>query len=99
MNVRIVNKTKNSVKIEIEGEGHTFCNILQKTLLLDRDVEYAGYNVPHPLTNNSFVELKVKGSRKAEKILITSAKKNGAEAKEFEEKIGKALVKYSPRNE
>ena len=99
MNIRIVNKTKNSVKIEIEGEGHTFCNILQKTLLLDRDVEYAGYNVPHPLTNNSFVELRIKGSRKAEKILISSAKKIGTEAKEFEEKIGVALAKYSPRNE
>jgi DNA-directed RNA polymerase subunit L len=99
MKIRVVNRTKNNVKIEIEGEGHTFCNILQKTLLLDRDVEYAGYNVPHPLTNNSFVELKVKGSKKAEKILISSAKKIESEAKEFEEKIEAALAKYSPRNE
>ena len=99
MKVNILERTKNSLKIELEGEGHTFCNILQKTLLLDRDVEYAGYNVPHPLTNASFVELKVKGSRRAEKVLISSAKKIGTDAKEFEEKIGAALAKYSPRNE
>ena len=99
MNIRVVNKTKNSVKIEIDGEGHTFCNVLQKTLLQDRDVEYAGYNVPHPLTNNSFLELKVKGSKKPEKILIMSAKKIGVEAEEFKEKIGQALAKYSPKNE
>ena len=99
MEIKVLNKTKNALKIEIDGEGHSFCNILQKTLIKNKDVEFAGYNVPHPLTNKAIVEIKVKGSKKPEKLLITSAKEIGVTADEFKEKMIKAINKYKPKAE
>ena len=52
MKINILKKTKNELKIEIEGEGHTFCNLLQDALLEDKSVEMAGYDIPHPLQAN-----------------------------------------------
>jgi len=99
MDIKIIKRIKNDVKIEVEGEGHTYCNILQKTLIKNKDVEFAGYNVPHPLTNKAIIRLKVKGNKKPEKILVAAAKEISAEADEFKEKIVDAIEKYKPKAE
>lgn len=69
MKVNILNKTENELKIEIEGEGHTFCNVVQKALLKDKTVDLAGYNVPHPLTSNPVIYVRTKNKRKPETVL------------------------------
>jgi len=69
MKVNILNKTENELKIEIEGEGHTFCNVVQKALLKDKTVDLAGYNVPHPLTSSPVIYVRTKNKRKPETVL------------------------------
>ena len=99
MELKVLKRTKNGLKLEIDGEGHSFCNILQKTLIKDKDVEFAGYNVPHPLMNKAVVEIRVKGTKKPEKILMTSAKEISSNTEEFKDKMAKAVAKYKPKAE
>jgi DNA-directed RNA polymerase subunit L len=93
MKVNILSKTKNELKIEVEGEGHTFCNILQKTLLKDSSVEFAGYEIPHPLTSNPIIYVRTKIQRSPERALANAAKKIGADAEEFRRMFEEAWKK------
>lgn len=69
MKINILEKTKNKLKIELEGEGHTFCNLLTHTLLQDNIVEMAGYDIPHPLISNPILQIRMKGNRSPENAL------------------------------
>ena len=60
LRIKTIKKSKDELKLEIEGEGHTFCNLLQNTLVEDRSVTNAGYDTPHPLTEKSIIYIKVK---------------------------------------
>ena len=93
MKVNILNKTKNELKIEIEGEGHTFCNVLHKTLLKDSSVEFAGYEIPHPLTANPIMYIRTKTQKSPEIALTNAAKKIGADAEEFRRMFEEAWKK------
>lgn len=55
-----MSKSKNELRLEIVGEDHTFCNLLQSVLLEDKNVEIAGYDQPHPLIRSSVVYLRTK---------------------------------------
>lgn len=90
MKVNVLKKTRNELKIEIEGEGHTFCNALQQVLLEDRSVEFAGYDLTHPLVGQSVIYIRVKGTRKPERVLINAAKKLGVKTAEAREAFEKA---------
>ncbi len=49
MDIKIIEEKKDRLIFEIEGESHTFCNILKKELWNDEHVKVAGYNIDHPL--------------------------------------------------
>jgi len=91
MKIKVLKREGNELKFELEGEGHTFCNLLQKVLLQDEEVEMAGYNIAHPLTANPVVYVKTKGTKSPEKVLIKAAEKIKEMRKEFEEALNKAL--------
>ena len=91
MKIKILKREKNELKFELEGEGHTFCNLLQKALLESKDVEMAGYNIPHPLAANPIVYVRTKGKKAPEKVLIEVAEKMKEMQKEFMEAFNKAL--------
>jgi len=91
MKIKVLKREGNELKFELEGEGHTFCNLLQKVLLQDEEVEMAGYNIAHPLTANPVVYVKTKGTKSPEKVLIEAAEKIKEMRKEFEEALNKAL--------
>jgi DNA-directed RNA polymerase subunit L len=74
MDIRILEKTKDELRIEISGEGHTFCNLLQKALLEDDTVEIGGYSLEHPLISNPVVHVIMKPKRKPEKRPETALK-------------------------
>ncbi len=92
--IKILKKTANELKIEIEGEGHTFGNVLQKALLEDDTIEMAGYNIKHPLISNPTVYLRTKEKRKPEVALRDAAKKIRARSKEFRESFKRALKEW-----
>ncbi len=91
MKVKILKRDSQEVKIEIEGEGHTFCNTLQKVLLEDKTVEMAGYDIPHPLTANPIVYVRTREQRKPEAALREAAQKLQQRNNEFREAFKRAL--------
>ena len=73
------------MKVEVEGEGHTFGNLMQETLLEDKTVDWAGYDQPHPLFRQSIITVRVKGEAQPEKALERASKKIRADTDEFVE--------------
>lgn len=92
MNLKVLQRSKNELKLEIQGEGHTFCNLLQYVLLQDKGVEMAGYDVPHPLVPNAVLYLRTKRESSPEKALSRALEKVGEMSNEFMEKLDKATA-------
>ena len=92
MNLKILQSSKNELKIELQGEGHTFCNLLQSVLLQDKGVEMAGYDVPHPLIPNSILYVRTKRESSPERALARALAKVGEMSNEFLEKLDKATA-------
>ncbi len=91
MRVEFLKRTSNELKLKIEGEGHTLCNLLQKTLLEDDTIEMAGYDVPHPLVDSAIVYVHTKGKRRAETAVKEATEKIIARNKDFKKSFTKAL--------
>jgi len=88
--LKVLTKSKNELKLELQGEGHTFCNLLQWILLQDKSVEMAGYDVPHPLLPSAILYVRTKREASPEKILTRALSKVGEMTNEFLEKLDKA---------
>jgi DNA-directed RNA polymerase subunit L len=91
MKINVLKRTPNELKIEVEGESHTLCNVLQKALLEDGTIEMAGYNVPHPLVDRAIVHVHTKGQRKPEAAIKEAVEKILSQSKEFKKSFQKAL--------
>jgi DNA-directed RNA polymerase subunit L len=86
--INVLKKSDNELKIEIEGGTHGICNLLAKRLLEDKTVDFAGYDVPHPLASNPVIYVRMKGKAKPEEALIRAVEKvreaNDAFSKELD---------------
>ena len=91
MKVNILNKSGKELKIELEGTGHGLCNLLQKQLLEDKNVDMAGYDIPHPLASNPIIYIRMKGAAKPEDALKKAAQKARDANKVFSDALQKAL--------
>lgn len=87
MKVKVLKKADNELKIEIEGSSHGLCNLIQKRLLEDKRVEFAGYDVPHPLASSPVIYVRMKGRTKPEDALIDAVEK----IKDANDAFGKEL--------
>ena len=87
MKINVLQKSGNELKIEIEGGTHGLCNLLQKRLLEDKTVDFAGYDVPHPLASNPVIYVRMKGKAKPEDALIKAVEK----VREANDDFGKEL--------
>ncbi len=73
------------LKIQIKGEGHTFCNALRKELWNDKSIEIAGYSIEHSLTSEPVLTVEVsKGT--AKKAVLDAVNRLKKLSKEFKEK-------------
>lgn len=93
MKVKVLKRAKNELKLEIEGEGHTFCNLLQNVLLEDKDVEIAGYDLPHPLFSAPIIYIRMKGEKAPEKTLMRALDKIKDRTDDFLMKFNEAVGK------
>ena len=89
LKVKVLKKEGNELKIEVEGASHGLCNLLQKKLLEDENVDLAGYDVPHPLASSPLIYVRTKGNAKPKAALIKAAEK----AREVNNFFGKELKK------
>jgi len=91
LKVNVLKRTKNELKIEVEGVGHTLCNILQRKLLEDENVDVAGYDIPHPLASNPVIYVRTKGNITPEEALLKAVDKLLEVSEEFSKALEKAL--------
>jgi len=92
MKIKVLKRSSNELKIEIEGSSYGLCNLLQKRLLEDRSVDLAGYDVPHPLASNPIIYLRMKGTAKPEDALRRAAEKARDANTAFSKALDKALT-------
>jgi DNA-directed RNA polymerase subunit L len=91
MQLKVLEKTDREMKIEVEGEGHTFCNLLETVLLEDEKVEFASYNMKHPLISNMVVTIRTDRGKKPEEALKEACEKILQRGKELSEVFANAL--------
>jgi DNA-directed RNA polymerase subunit L len=89
--IKVLKKTANELKIEVEGAGHGLCNLLQKKLLEDKNVDMAGYDIPHPLASNPAIYVRMKGTAKPEEALRKASEKAREANETFSKELEKAL--------
>lgn len=97
MKVNILKTTDNELKIEVEGEGHSLLNLLQKTLLEDDSIEMAGYHVPHPLFDRGVLYVHTKKQQNPEDVIKEAAKKVLDLSKDFQKSFKKASKAYKQK--
>ncbi|MBI2105648.1 DNA-directed RNA polymerase subunit L [Candidatus Woesearchaeota archaeon] len=87
MEVKFLEDSKEKIKIEINGEGHTLCNPLVKELWKDDKVEIAGYNIDHSLISNPIITVQGSNAKSSLKKAINNL---GKKIDDMNEKFKKA---------
>ncbi len=85
MKVDVIRNEKNTLEIALVGEGHTFANLLRKTLKSDDHVVHAAYKVGHPLVDKErpVLILETDGKETPKEALIRAAEKIKEQINEF----------------
>jgi len=91
MAIKIIKEEGNRMEIEIPGEDHTLGNLLRTTLLKDKTVRYAGYQIVHPLTGGIRIVIETNEGNSPKKALLTAVSHIEAETEEFKDKFKKAI--------
>jgi DNA-directed RNA polymerase subunit L len=89
-NIKILNKTANEIEFEIEDESHGVCNALRHILMQDEDVEYAVYNIDHPLTGKPIMTIRTKEGNPKD-ALKRAAEQLKADSESFKQLIEENL--------
>ena len=94
MKVKILRRNKKELEIEIQGEGHTLCNVLQEALISDGRVDLAGYDIPHPLTPvpRIYVRTKNRTRSNSEKVLEDAIREVQKQTEIFKKALAKAFT-------
>jgi DNA-directed RNA polymerase subunit L len=91
MKINVLKKNEHELKIEVIGADHGICNLLQKKILIDENVDLAGYDVPHPLASSPIIYVRMKDKSRPQDTLLAAAKKAIADNEEFAKALEKAL--------
>jgi len=91
MKINVVKKSDNELKIEIIGSTHGLCNLLTKRLLEDKTVDFAGYDVPHPLASSPNIYVRTKGKAKPEEALFRALEKVRGANEAFSKELDRVL--------
>ncbi|MEM1515345.1 MAG: DNA-directed RNA polymerase subunit L [Thermoproteota archaeon] len=94
MQLRVLEKKSNEIVIEIDGEGHTLCNLLESVLLEDENVEFAGYSISHPLVGKPILRVRTKSNKEPKEALREAIIKIIERGKNLREELERALKEY-----
>ncbi len=97
MKVKLIEKSKNELKVEVQGEGHTLLNLLQSELLADKNVEMTGYTVPHILVDAAILYVKTKGKVLPLQAIVKATKAMDVKANDFLTNFEKTTKEYEKR--
>lgn len=73
MKVTKMDSSDEELRLEVKGEGHTFCNALQNFLLKDPAIEFSGYNIVHPLVGEPILNIRTTNNKRPEQSAIDAA--------------------------
>ncbi len=76
--------------VEVEGAGHTLCNIVKTELWNDDDVTAAAYNVDHPLVGEPSLIVETEEGDPVDAV-IDAAERIQDEHDEFLDEVNAAL--------
>ncbi len=91
MKMEVLKNEKDTLEFRLEGERHSFPNLLRHKLLENKGVEYVSYVLDHPLDCSARFILKTSSGKTPKKALEEAAKEIEAELEEFGSKMKKAL--------
>jgi DNA-directed RNA polymerase subunit L len=60
MELKIIERDENRIRMEIRGEDHTFLNVLNSVLLEDDEVVFTTYEIKHPRISDSVLFVRTK---------------------------------------
>jgi DNA-directed RNA polymerase subunit L len=89
MELKIVEKKDDGLKIEVIGESHTLLNLIRENSW-KAGASQASYMIEHPYLSNPKIAIKAKNPKK---VLIDAAQIVSDDAKLFAKEFGKAAKK------
>ncbi len=87
MEINILEQEANRLKVEIVGEGHTFCNALRKELWNDKSVKIAGYTIGHSLMPRPVLTIEAADAKKSLSEAVKRLKKQNKELRDKFKKV------------
>lgn len=93
MEVKVLKRTEQELRLEVIGESHTLLNLIQRELVKDPEVEIGGYDVVHPLERpvRSVLYIRTRGAKRPEEALFQAIERARAENEEFAKELDDAL--------
>ena len=91
MSVKIIKEDDCRLELELKDEDHTMGNLLRTTLLLDKHVKQAGYQIIHPLTGGIKLVVYTDGEEKPREAILKALAKIEEDAKELKGKLNDLL--------
>ena len=86
-NFEIVEDKTLELTFIVKDESHGVCNALRHILMQDPDVEYAVYNIDHPLTGKPEMTIKTKRGKRPRVVLKKAAEELQEQSSEFKKLI------------
>ncbi len=93
MKIKVLNKTKDEIEIEIEGEEETILPGLRRKLLEDERVLHANYTIVHPMLDYPKFYVKVLDG-KPQNALKRAAKQLASEYGDLEKQFKRQLKDF-----
>ena len=94
MKINITKREEGFVEFDFSGEGHTLLNLLQSSLIEDKNVEMAGYSKPHPLMDRSRLFLKLKKGDNVLEVVKKASENADGKLDEFLGEFEKSLSEF-----
>ncbi|MEK6974478.1 MAG: DNA-directed RNA polymerase subunit L [Nanoarchaeota archaeon] len=91
MELKVLEQTKERLKIELIGEDNTLSNALRKELWLDPHIKIAGYNIEHSLVSNPILVIETDGSENPKKALLSAIENIRKRNKDLLAEFNKAM--------
>ena len=90
-NFEILDANTLELTFRINDESHGVCNALRYVLMQNPDVEYAVYNIDHPLTGKPEMTIRTKRGKRPKVVLKKAAEELKRQSNDFKELLDKSL--------
>ena len=90
-NFEIIDDKTLELTFVVHDESHGICNALRHILMQDSDVEYAVYNIDHPLTGKPEMTIRTKRGKRPRVALKRAAEELQKQCLELKKEIDQTM--------